>query len=166
VSLDLKPIHHESVGRAIEKAERYRLLNEPCLAESICLDVLAIEPDHPQALVIYALALSDQFKDGQDGGFRRALDAVGRLGGEYERLYYGGIVHERRGHACLHTGGPGARAAAWHYLTDAMALYEKADAIHAAGNEDAILRWNTCVRLVQRHRLEAPPDDRHDYPLE
>jgi hypothetical protein len=33
---DLKPISIASIPRALEKAERYRLLNEPEQAESIC----------------------------------------------------------------------------------------------------------------------------------
>ena len=42
---ELKPLTKEALSRALEKAERYRLLKEPEQAESICQDVLLIEPD-------------------------------------------------------------------------------------------------------------------------
>ena len=41
-----KPISKDVIPSALAKAERYRLLNEPGEAESICLDVLQIEPDN------------------------------------------------------------------------------------------------------------------------
>ena len=37
---ELERISIDAVPAALEKAERYRLLNEPLMAESICLDVL------------------------------------------------------------------------------------------------------------------------------
>ena len=42
-----------------------------------------------------------------------------------------------------------------------MAFYEKADAIQQDDtNDDAILRYNTCVRLIEAHHLSEPsPDD-------
>ena len=58
---DLKPISVESIPEAFEKVERYRLLNEPGLAESICLDILEIVPDHQQALISLLLARTEQF---------------------------------------------------------------------------------------------------------
>ena len=44
---ELKSISEQSIPEALAKVERYRLLNEPSLAESICLDILAIVPDSP-----------------------------------------------------------------------------------------------------------------------
>lgn len=162
----LKPIAPESVARALDKAERYRLLNEPHFAESICLDVLAVDPNNQQALVCYLLALTDQFSESREGGVTRAMQVVGKLHGEYEKLYYTGIIHERRGKARLAQGGLGSGTAAFEQLADAMDWYEKAQAIHPAGNDDAVLRYNTCVRLIQERRLEPPVHERHEYPLE
>src|SRR5439155_20451635 len=105
----LKPISHESIPRARDKAERYRLLNEPFFAESICLDVLAVEPDDQRALAVYVLALTDQFATDRDGTARRAREAIGRMKGEYDRLYYGGIVAERSAVAMLAGSGYGQR---------------------------------------------------------
>lgn len=162
----LKPISKESIPRALKKAEQYRLLNEPFFAESICLDVLAIEPEHQHALVIYVLALADQFGTGTEG-VTRARAAIEKLTSSYDRLYYAGIVAERRGTAVLERGGYGVAAAAWHHITDAMDLYEKADAAQEdATNDDAVLRYNTCVRLIQAHRLTEPSKDDHEHPLE
>jgi len=48
---ELKRLHKDAIPAALEKAERYRLLNEPGEAESICLDILAVDPDNQRALI-------------------------------------------------------------------------------------------------------------------
>jgi hypothetical protein len=159
---ELKRISPEAIPSALEKAERYRLLNEPAEAESICLDVLAIDPDNQKALVMLLLALTDQFQTGPVECFRQAQAVVPRLQGEYERHYYSGILWERRGHARLSQGGPGSGAVAQEWLRKAMGFYEKAEAVRPAGNDDALLRWNTCVRLHLRHHLE-PEAEREEF---
>ena len=164
---ELKPISKESIPRALEKAERYRLLNEPFMAESICLDVLAVEPKDERALVIYILSLADQFATGHEGGAKRATDAIAKLAKAYDRHYYTGLVEERRATALLHRGGYGVNAAAWHHIHAAMEAYEKADALHDdATNDDPRLRFNTCVRLIQAHRLTEPHPENDSFPLE
>jgi len=166
MNIELKPIEADSIPRALEKAERYRLLNEPLFAESICLDILAVDEKHQGALVCLVLALTDQVAGVAEGAFNRARAAVAKLDSEYERLYYEGIVHERRGQAWMGQGGMGSRDAAWEHLMDAMELYEKAHAIRPAHNDDTTLRWNTCVRFIQQNRLKAPTKSESDVPLE
>ena len=58
---ELKPLHPDAVQAALARAERYRLLNEPSEAESICLDILAVEPDNQPARIMLLLSLTDQF---------------------------------------------------------------------------------------------------------
>jgi hypothetical protein len=149
VQFELKPISAESIPEALAKVERYRLLNEPSLAESICLDILAIAPDHQPALISLLLARTDQFGNGVAP--ERAHEALSRIQGEYERAYYRGIVWERMAHAQLRQGRPGGAAAAYHELREAMDCYEQAAAIRPPGNDDAILRWNTCARVIMRN---------------
>jgi len=38
----------------------------------------------------------------------------------------------------------------WHEQYDAVD-HERAEALRPAGNDESILRWNTCVRLLGRH---------------
>jgi hypothetical protein len=156
----LKSIAEEAVPGALAKAERYRLLNEPELAESICHDVLAVEPDNQEALVMLLLALTDQFRGGQGNLLSQAQALLPRLRHDYERHYYAGIIWERHGLARLTHGGPGSGTAAYPCLRRAMECYEQAEAVRPPGNDDAILRWNTCVRVCQRHRLA--PDSQED----
>jgi len=66
-----KPISKDAVPAALAKAERYRFLNEPGEAESICLDVLQIEPDNQDAIV--ALVRSPEKAEGL-GVHARAFD--------------------------------------------------------------------------------------------
>ena len=152
-----KPIDPEAVPRALEKAERYRLLSEPEEAESICLDILAIDPDNQAALVTLLLALTDQLRTDCTDCLSRAQALLGRLEGEYERCYYHGIICERRGGAQLDRHGPGSRAVAYEWLRQAMGWYEKAEAVRPPQNDDAILRWNTCARVIQKHDLRPAP---------
>ncbi len=160
----LKPLEHDAVPRALEKAERYRLLNEPFCAESICQDVLAVEPANQRALVTYLLSLTDQFVGGVPNAASRARAVVPLLGTEYERYYYAGIIAERLGHARIARGGAGAEAAAYEHLREAMEWYERAYTLHTTGNDDPVLRYNTCVRAMRLHRLEPPPPDPIEYP--
>ena len=157
---ELKTLSPEAIGRSLEKAERYRLLNEPEEAESICLDVLAVDPDNQQAVTTLLLALTDQFHHKQGACCCRAGELVPRLAGEYERCYYSGLILERRASAHLDHARPGAGDGAFEYLTEAMEWYEKAEALRPPHNDDAILRWNTCARLIRKYDLKPrPPGD-------
>jgi tetratricopeptide (TPR) repeat protein len=162
----LKSISAEAVPAALEKAERYRLLNEPELAESICRDVLAAEPDHQEALVMLLLALTDQFRGGHPECIAQAQAVLPRLHDEYDRLYYTGLIRERRGLAQLSQGAPGGGRVACEWLREAMELYERAEALRPAGNDNAILRWNTCARVMTRHHLAPEPEEHYQPALE
>ena len=59
---ELKQLHKDAIPAALEKAERYRLLNEPGEAESICLDILAVDPDNQRAIITLLLAFTDRFE--------------------------------------------------------------------------------------------------------
>src|SRR5688500_5107595 len=146
---ELKPLHHDAVPAALEKANRYRLLNEPGAAESIYLDILAIEPDNREAIVGVVLAMSDRFATDYAVGDGRIQDFLAKLEGEYESAYYTSIEYERRGTAVLEKGG----ISACELCEQAMEWFEKAEAIRPAGNDDAILRWNGCARIIKRNNL-------------
>jgi hypothetical protein len=164
-SFAFKPISKPGIPRALEKAERYRLLNDPEGAESICLDILAVEPNHQEALVVLILTLTDQFgRQSATQPTERARECLVRLTDPYERTYYEGLIHERRARAYL-TRGP-ARVFAYDGFRDAMDAYEKASAIRPQGNDDAILRWNACVRTIQLSNLRPSPDYGGEQPLE
>jgi hypothetical protein len=154
---ELKHLSKEAIPSALAKAERYRLLNEPWQAESICQDVLSIEPDNRTALVTLLLALTDQFQHRVT--VQEARDVVARMPEEYERAYYSGIVCERRAQALLQQASPGSGAVVYTWLRDAMSWYEKAEAIRPPANDDALLRWNTCARLLMRYpQLQPAPE--------
>jgi hypothetical protein len=152
----LKPIAKASIPRALEKAERYRLLNEPRQAESICLDVLSIEPENQHALSCQLLALTDQFGGVVSGLAEKAKALLPRFKGAYERAYYAGIIAERYAKHQLLKDHPGARGTAYEYLAEAIHHYDEAEKLAPLGNDEAILRHNTCVRIIQLHGLEAP----------
>lgn len=151
---ELKPISREGIPEALFKAERYRLLNEPWQAESICRDILRIDPEHQPALIMLLLSLTDQFGQGISAQAPREL--LGKLNGEYERAYYAGIIAERWADSLLRHGAPGAGFTAYESLREAMAHYERAETVRPQGNDDAILRWNTCARILMRNRELRP----------
>jgi hypothetical protein len=160
----LKTLSPEAVPRALAKAERYRLLNEPGEAESICLDTLEIGPTNQEAITMLLLAITDQF----DADATRVSDAwrtVDRLTGEYERAYYSGIIHERRAKAAVAHGAPRGGHRAYEWLREAMLCYEKAEQLRPPNNDDAILRWNACARLIMRDNHLVPLIEEPSEPL-
>ena len=154
-SMELKTLHQSAIPAALKRATHYRLLNEPGSAESICLDVLRIEPDNQEALVTLVLAMTDRFAKGYAVGDTHVNEVLKKIAGDYERAYYSGIVSERRGKAMLAKDSPGARADAYEWFCEAMDLFEKAESLKPAGNDDAILRWNTCARIIKQNHLVA-----------
>jgi len=162
----IKPISKESIPTALEKAERYRLLNEPMLAESICLDILEADPENSKAIVTMLLAITEQFGTSSSNDLDRAKQLLSNFKDEYDRQYYSGLICERQGNAKLARRMPDGGAVAYEWLRDAMDHYEKAEAIRPPGKDDAILRWNTCARQIIRHHLK-PIDEKYvELPLE
>lgn len=156
---ELKQLSRGGVDAALQKADRYRLLNEAWQAESICRDVLRIEPDNQRALTALILALTDQFRTEGAAHGEQARELLPRLTSEYARSYYAGIICERRGMAYLNGNAPGSGYIAYDWLRKAMEWYEKAEALREPGSEDALLRWNTCARVIDgHHSLQPAPD--------
>ena len=164
--LTLRSLSRDAVPRALDKAERYRLLNEPVGAVSICLDILAVEPENQAALVTLLLALTDQFSHGFKMGDVRPEDVIARFKDPYDRAYYAGIVAERRAEAVLDQNAPQSPFLAHDLLTAAMQYYEEAERLRAPGNDDALLRWNTCARLMNSHGVRPRADEVADDTLE
>ncbi|MEK6687177.1 MAG: hypothetical protein AABZ01_01805 [Gemmatimonadota bacterium] len=143
-----KKITTSGIVRALEKAERYRLLNDPAAAESICLDVLVADPGNQKAQVMLLLARSDQFAEHVGATPAQAREVLPQLIDPYQAAYYAGIIAERWGQAVWKRGRPGRAELAYHALREAMEHFEEAERLSPAGNHDAILRWNTCARLL------------------
>jgi tetratricopeptide (TPR) repeat protein len=149
--MELRRLPPEAVAGALEKAERYRFLNEPLEAESICRDVLAVDANHALALVTLVLSLSDQLATRGGRALAEAREALARLPDEYRRHYYGGILCERYAKAHWHRGGPGSGTVAHDWFREALQHFERAIAMRPEGNYDAVLRWNTCTRILAEH---------------
>ncbi|NOT64081.1 MAG: hypothetical protein HOP19_28030 [Acidobacteria bacterium] len=156
---ELKPISPDGIEQALEKAHHYRLLNEPGEAESICLDVLEVDPNNQQALATMLLACTDRFAKGHTASVQKAKEILPRLTDNYQRIYFAGLIRERQAKARLAQGGPGAGYDAYEMLREAMNYFEQAEAIRPAGNDDAILRWNACVRIITRNQLSSRATD-------
>lgn len=149
--LRLRPLPPDSVPAALGKAERYRLLNEAREAESICRDILRVDPEHEAALLTLLLSLTDQFKRHLSAKFEQARELVPRLKSEYERAYFSGIICERRAKAHYLRHIPGVGNITYQWLREAMEWYEKAEELCHPGEDDPTLRWNSCVRMIRTH---------------
>jgi len=160
---ELKRISKEGIPKAIEKAEHYRLLGDPQQAESICLDVLEIDGRNQRTLRVLLLAMTDQFGSRRSAAARETKRYIAKLEDEFERHYYTGILCERQARALL--AGGMSRSQAYAPLREAMEWYEKARALAHSGNDDPILRWNSCARTLMHERLEPRPDE-DELPLE
>ena len=159
MQFELKTLSLAAIPAALERAERYRLLNEPAQAESICLDILAADPENRQAIVLLLLSLSDQFSENIPDNLDRAWSLLPRLRDEYLQAYYQGILFEPQARVYMRRAAPGSGFSAYDLLSEAMRLYEKAERLRPAGNDEALLRWNTCARTIMANRLQARPLD-------
>jgi hypothetical protein len=163
----LKRISASGVPAALQKAERYRLLNDSSAAESICRDIVEVDPDNQQALIVLLLSITDQFPDELGDALRRARDVLPLLRDEYKRAYYAGIICERRAKVQRRQSVPGSGSMAYESFREAMEWYENAEAMRPAGNDEAILRWNTCARvLASDDHLRPRPVEQYEPVLE
>ena len=166
MKFELKRLSPDAVPAALEKARLYRYLNEPSEAESICRDALDVDPANQEVLVMLLLALTDQFDtETAPVAVSDARGILERLSDDYARAYYAGIVHERRAKAQLRHSLPGSGPRAYEWLRSAMDAYERAEAIRPAGNDDAVLRWNACARLLMRDQHLVPAIEERGEPL-
>lgn len=156
---EMKKLSAEAIPRALEKAERYRLLKESYEAESICQDVLTVDPENQQALTILLLSLTDKFDRKLSEEFAKAKNVLERLSDSYCKAYYRGIVFERRAKTHLNSGQPGSGKTAYEWLVKAMNAYDEALTFCNPDNQDALLRWNTCARLINDNPQVSPPGE-------
>jgi hypothetical protein len=164
----LKTLSKEAIPAALKMAERYRLLGEALEAESICRDVLKADPDNQDALIMLFLSLTDAFKRQLNPNFSRAQDVLEQLNDRYCSAYYNGILCERRAKVHLERGEPGSGRLAYEWFHKAMDYYENALVFCSPGNQDALLRWNTCARVLMRQPglLTPPMEDTGEQMLE
>ena len=163
---ELRSLSRDAIPTAQKKAVRYRLLNEPRLAESICKDILAVEPDDQDAVITLILAISDQFGAG-GARLNEALSLIGRLGDDFMQSYYRGLLFERRGIAQLAITTPASGHVAYDWFRQAMEQFDQAESISPPGNDDALLRWNTCARMInENEHVQPAPDERMSTMLE
>lgn len=151
MNYQLKSISKAGIAEALAKVELYRYLNEPEESESICRDILAVDPQQQLALRLLGLSITDQFTGEATDRCREAEEVLARLSDRYEQLYYTGLLKERRAKAQLRAGN--LPHAIFPLLERALECFAEAEKIRPAGNDDAILRWNRCVRLLQTPSL-------------
>src|SRR5205814_5345530 len=164
---ELKPLSKDAIPAALEKATRYRLLNEPAEAESICLDVLKTDPENQEAIITLLLALTDRFTKGYGVSDTQIKELLGRIRSEYERAYYSGIFAERRAKTKLTQNTPGCRFQAYDLFREAMIWFEKAESIRSSGNDDALLRWDSFALSIECNKyVPRDADEPIEFPLE
>ena len=154
----LKKLSKEAIPAALEMAERYRLLKEPLEAQSICRDILETEPGNQKALIMLLLALTDSVKQGLTPTFQQAEEVLPYLGDQYCKAYYGGIICERRAKVHLERNEPGSGQLAFEWFRKAMKLYDRALCTCSPGSQEALLRWNTCARIIMQDPHLVPQE--------
>lgn len=157
--MELKPISTASIPKAITRAKHYRLLNEPWQAESICRDILKVDPTNQLAIMHLILAITDQFSVQKSKSSSEAKSLCQKFESEYEQKYYRGIIEERLGKTALKRSTPRVRYIAYDHYRKAMQFFEEAEKISPEGNQDSVLRWNACVRRIEEYKLEPSPED-------
>jgi tetratricopeptide (TPR) repeat protein len=144
---EFKTISKSGIAEALSKVQHYRYLNQAEEAESICRDILAVESENQMALRQLGLAITDQFTGAVADRYKEAESSFEKLTSAYERSYYLGILYERRAKAQMRAGQLAHTLLA--SFENAMRCFEEAEKIRPQGNDDALLRWNRCLRLMQ-----------------
>jgi len=147
-------IQANTVPAALKQAQHYRLLNEPQLAESICRDIVAVEPDNELALITMLLSLTDQFDEKFGEARDQASEIRGRLPKPYHQAYYEGIILERWARAQKKLAVPVETIQAW--IRNAMQSYHQASELAPADDPNPLLRWNTCARFLNELDQHKP----------
>ena len=137
-------------------------MNEPVDAESICRDILNVDPDNQQVIRTLLLALSEQFGNSLYPPYDKAVAILPRLTDEYTKTFYEGIIFERRAKTLMKRHGLGTGRVAYGWFRKAMHCYEKAIALSPAQNDDAVLRWNTCARIIMQNSPVKPEPQKFD----
>ena len=156
---ELKPISKGGIPNALKKAERYRLIADPSQAESICLDILDVDPENHEAQIMLILALSDQLRYRVEA-YCEAQERILALASEYERAYYTGVIRERRARAVYASASMGKGFVAYEWFHRALESYKEAESLRSEGNDDPLYRWNAVARTLNRHTsLQPAPED-------
>lgn len=165
---EIRPLERSLIPAALERAKHYREQSEPLQAESACLDVLEADPENQEALSLLLLALTDQFTHVSPPDLGKVRALIPRIEGEYHRLYYSGLVAERRATALV--TNPRIRGSgflAYDLLRSAMAFYEQAQEVAGSGEPEPTLRWNACARILERNpRIRPDPNAHAEHPIE
>jgi len=148
VEHELKTISTSGISEALSKAQLYRSLHEPEESESICEDILVADAENQAALRLLGLSITDQFTGDITDRYGEAENAFRRLTDPYAQHYYLGILMERRAKALMRAGRPAHLVVS--LLEQAMLHFEAAETIRPTANEESILRWNRCVRLLKK----------------
>ena len=148
------PIAKDAVQKALDRAEHYRLLNEPGQAESICRDIVAVDPNNEKAWIFLLLSITDQFPENMSHALEQANTALENLNGDYHQSYYQGIIHERWGRANLQQQRGVQAVQGW--IRKAMKCYQQAMELAPDDDPDPTLRWNTCARLLDKIKQLSP----------
>lgn len=156
--IELKTITEDAIPAALKKAVHYRTMREPYEAESICLDILQVDPQNQDALILLLLSLTDKFSQDLDRSFSKAQEMITRLSDNYCKYYYQGIIFERRAKVHLQRNVPGSGQVAYEWLAKAMKAYAKGLNVCDPNNQDALLRWNTCARIINDNPHVKPAD--------
>jgi tetratricopeptide (TPR) repeat protein len=162
---EFKTISKSGIAEALAKVQHYRYLNQAEEAESICRDILVADPENQMALRQLGLAITDQFTGSVSDRFNEVHSCFEKLTNAYERSYYLGILNERRAKAQLRAGHHSHTLRA--SFGNALHYYEEAEKVRPQGNDDALLRWNRCLRLMQgipELAGESEPFDASDAP--
>ncbi len=162
---ELKALKARNLTAAVTLAKRYRDLNQPDEAESICRDILAVAPDNDEARRTLGLALTDRFPAAYVTLFDEACTTFDKLRSEYDRVYYTGIAWERYAKAQLEAGRV---ENAIHAFEEAIRRFDRSDKLGSPDDPDSVLHYNRCVRALTTHPdivrvSERPPPPDYEF---
>ena len=164
--MELKTLGADQVSSALAAAEQCRAGGEAETAESICTDILEVDPGNARAIELLLWSRVDLLGEGRYGGVERAQEALALVQSDFERHYLEGVICEQQARFLIGKRGRHSSRVAYDWFRHAMDAFEEAARI-APDRPEASLRWNACLRSIERDRHCAPDlDDGEDHGIE
>ncbi|MCH2169780.1 hypothetical protein MK489_03265 [Myxococcota bacterium] len=164
--MEIKTLGADQISTALALAERCRSGGQAETAESICTDILEVDPDNTRAIELLLWARVDLLGEGRHGGVERAQEALALVKSDFDRRYLEGVICERQARFLIGKRGRHSSRVAYDWFRHAMDAFEEASRIEP-GRPEASLRWNACLRSIERDRHCAPAiDEDEDHGIE
>ena len=134
--------------------------------ESICLDILELDPNHRSTLDLLLRCRIELLKKGLPQSVARAQELIPQLDSDFDQAFYSGMIREAQARYLLEKRGRATSGVAYSWFRHAMDDFAAASNLDA-GRVEPKLHWNACLRTLENNpQCVPPPEDGEDHGIE